>query len=30
MHNDAEISYLVILVTLTYVAGIFFGHRRYQ
>ena len=30
MQNDAEISYLVILVTLTYVAGIFFGHKRYQ
>ena len=30
MHNDADISYLVILVTLTYVAGIFFGRRRYQ
>jgi len=30
MYKDAEISYLVILVALTYLAGIFFGHRRYQ
>ncbi len=30
MYKDAEVSYLVILVSLTYLAGIFFGRRRYQ
>ncbi len=30
MYKDAEISYLVILVSLTYLAGIFFGHRKYR
>ncbi len=27
---DAEISYLVILISFTYMAGIFFGRRRYM
>jgi len=27
---DAEISYLVILVALTYLLGIFLGHRKYR
>ncbi|HKI44261.1 MAG TPA: hypothetical protein VKA08_02900 [Balneolales bacterium] len=28
--SDAEISYLIILMSLTYLAGIFTGHRRYR